>query len=208
MFLDVVILFNDSFFEVFGQVGADFRCGAFCGYLGDVVFDHELDEFLEGGFVGVPLQLGFRLGGVAPEVDDVGGAVEVGADADDDVAGFQVASFRFQVSANALDDAHFVEAFALEFEGDAGVFEGEVGEFTDGVLDAGGDDEVVGLVLLKDEPHALDIVLGIAPVTEGVHVTEVEAVLYALSDAGCSEGDLAGDEGLATALTLVVEEDA
>ena len=73
---------------------------------------------------------------------------------------------------------------------------------------AGGDDEVLGLLLLQDEPHALHIVAGIAPVAKAVEVTQVELVLEALGNAGGSKGDLAGDEGLATALALVVEEDA
>ena len=85
--------------------------------------------------------------------------------------------------------------------------EGQCGEFADGMLNTGGDHEVLRLVVLEDEPHTLHIVLGIPPVAEGVEVAEIEAVLLALGDAGGSEGDLAGYEGLATALALVVEED-
>ena len=86
--------------------------------------------------------------------------------------------------------------------------EGELGKLADAVLNARGDDEVLGLAGLEDEPHTLDVVLGVAPVAEGVEVAEVEFVLQALGDAGGGEGDLTGDEGLATALALVVEEDA
>ena len=76
--------------------------------------------------------------------------------------------------------------------------EGELVELADGVLHSGGNDEVLGTVVLQDEPHALYIVLGIAPVAEAVHIAQVEAVLQALADAGGSKGDLAGDEGLTT----------
>ena len=62
--------------------------------------------------------------------------------------------------------------------------------------------------MLQHEPHALDIVTGIAPVAQGTEIPEVELVLLASGDTSSGEGDLAGDEGLATALTLVVEEDA
>ena len=62
--------------------------------------------------------------------------------------------------------------------------------------------------MLEYEPHALDIVLGIAPVAEGVEVAQIEAVLLALCDACGSKSDLAGHEGLTSALRLVVEEDA
>ena len=86
--------------------------------------------------------------------------------------------------------------------------EGELGELADGVLYTGGDDEVLGTVVLQDEPHALYIVAGIAPVAQGVQVAQVETLLQALADAGGGKGDLAGDEGLAPALALVVEQDA
>ena len=86
--------------------------------------------------------------------------------------------------------------------------EGELGELADGVLHAGGDDKVLGTVVLQDEPHALYIVASIAPVAKGVKVAQVEALLQALADAGGGKGDLAGDEGFAPALALVVEQDA
>ena len=88
------------------------------------------------------------------------------------------------------------------------MFESELGELADGVLHTGGNDKVLGTVVLQDEPHTLHIVLGIAPVAEAVHIAQVEAVLQTLTDAGSSKGDLAGDEGLASALALVVEQDA
>ena len=69
------------------------------------------------------------------------------------------------------------------------------------------DDEVLGGVVLQHEPHALDIVTGVAPVAQGAEVPEVELVLLTSGDTSSGEGDLAGDEGFATALTLVVEED-
>jgi len=108
----------------------------------------------------------------------------------------------------SFNNTYFIKTFALEFELYAGVFEGQVGELADTVLHAGGDDEVLGLVVLQDQPHALHIVLGIAPVTEAVQVAQVEAVLQALADAGSGQRDLPRDEGLASALAFVVEEDA
>ena len=69
------------------------------------------------------------------------------------------------------------------------------------------DDEVLGGVVLQHEPHALDIVTGVAPVAQGTEVPEVELVLLSCCDTSSSQSDLTSDEGLATALTLVVEED-
>ena len=54
-----------------------------------------------------------------------------------------------------------------------GVLE-ETEEVADGVVAAGGQDEVVGLVGLQHPPHALDVLRGIAPVADGVEVAHVE----------------------------------
>ena len=81
-------------------------------------------------------------------------------------------------------------------------------KFTDGVLYAGCDHEVFGLVVLQNEPHAFHVVLGVAPVAEAVEVTEVQAVLLALGNAGCGERNLAGHEGFATAFGFVVKKNA
>ena len=150
----------------------------------------------------VPSEFGLGFGRVAPEVDNVSRAVEVFGD------GNYGAADKIGVSGagNGDDDTLFVDAFAFPAELNAGVVKGQCGEFADGVLDAGGDYEVLRLVVLEYEPHTLHIVLGVAPVTEGVEVAEIEAVLLALGDTCCCEGDLAGHEGLATALALVVEE--
>jgi len=48
----------------------------------------------------------------------------------------------------------------------------------------------------------------VAPVAQGVEVAQIQAALQALGDVGQAAGDLAGDEGLAAARALVVEEDA
>lgn len=75
-------------------------------------------------------------------------------------------------------------------------------------LNAGRDNEVFGLVVLQNEPHAFHVVLGVAPVAEAVEVAEEQAVLLALGDTGGGERDLAGHECFAAAFRFVVEEDA
>lgn len=76
------------------------------------------------------------------------------------------------------------------------------------MLHAGGNDEILGLLVLQNQPHALDVILRIAPVAQRGEVSEVELVLLALGDTGRREGNLARHEGLAAALRLVVEQDA
>lgn len=74
------------------------------------------------------------------------------------------------------------------------------------MLHAGGNDEILGLLVLQNQPHALDVILRVAPVAQRGEVTEVELVLLALGYTGRREGDLARHEGLAAALRLVVEQ--
>ena len=74
------------------------------------------------------------------------------------------------------------------------------------MLHAGGDDEVLGLVVLQNEPHAFHVVLGISPVAQRVEVAEEQLLLLALLDACGGQRYLTRHEGLATALALVIEE--
>ena len=168
------------------------------------MLDHQLDELLEGGGLRIPAEFGLGFGRVAPEVHYIGRAVEVFGDSDYGAAD----KVGVGGAGNGDDDTLLVDTLTFPAELDAGVVEGQGCEFADGVLNAGCNHEVLRLVVLEYEPHTLHIVLGIAPVAEGVEVAEVEAVLLALGDASGGESDLAGHEGLATALALVVEEDA
>ena len=156
---------------------------------------HQLHELLEGGFLGVPAQFRAGLGRIAPEVHHVRGPVEIRA-------------HLHQHAAGGLVDAFLIGALPHELEFDAGVAEREPAEIAHAVLHAGGDDEVFRLLLLEDEPHALDIILRVAPVAEAGEVAEVQLFLLALRDAGGGQRDLARDERLAAALGFVVEQDA
>ena len=195
-----LILLYNAFFEVLCQISPDLRSGAFGSHFGYIMLNHQLHQLLETGLSGIPAEFGLGFGGIAPEVYDIGGTVEVFTDGDDGLA---------DKSFGTTDDyAFLVKTLAFEAEFDASVAEGQLGELADAVLHTCGDDEVLGTVVLQDKPHTLHIVLGIAPVAQGVEVTQVQAILQTLADTGSSEGDLAGDEGLATALRLVIEKDA
>ena len=126
----------------------------------------------------LPLQHLHRLGRVAQQQVHLGGAEVSRVDRD------------VLVPVQAQQAEHLVE------------------ELADAVGLAGGDDVVVGLVLLEHQPHRLDVVAGEAPVALGVQVAQEQLVLQALLDAGGGAGDLAGDERLAAARALVVEQDA
>ena len=59
---------------------------------------------------------------------------------------------------------------------DTDLAERQAHELLDAVCLAGGDDVVVGLVLLQHQPHRLHVVAGIAPVALGVEVAEHDLV--------------------------------
>ena len=68
--------------------------GALYGNLGHVGVDHEVDELFECCLSGgIPAEALAGLGWIAPEVDDVGGAVEVVRYLDNDLAGLDVDAF-------------------------------------------------------------------------------------------------------------------
>ena len=120
----------------------------------------------------------FGFGGVADEEVDFGGAFVAGV------------------------------VFDVFFPIEADVGEGVFDIFLHGVGFVGGDDIVVGLILLEHEPHGFDVFGGVSPVTLGIEVAEVEVFLAAEFDGGDGAGDFAGDESFAAAGGFVVEEDA
>lgn len=97
----------------------------------------------------------------------------------------------------------------------------------DGVGFASSKDEVLRSILLKHHPHTLDVVTSylksqnqslfgayddqrptVSPITSGIEVTEVEAMLFAKGNICCSPGDLTSDEGPSSSGAFVVEQDA
>ena len=160
-----------------------------------IMFYHDLNKLLEAGGLWVPSKFVLGFCRVTPQVNNVCWTIE-----------------RLGYCNNNLSCSYIntllVDAFPFPTELDAGMMESEGGELTYGMLHACGDDEVFRGVVLEDEPHAFYIILGIAPVAKRIEVAEIEAVLFALSDTGSSKGDLAGDEGLASAFGLMIEEDA
>ncbi len=165
------------------------------GNLSHVAIDHNFHELFKRSLLRVPAEFGLGLGRVAPEVHHVGRAVEIFGHGHDNFAVCDV-------------DSLLVHAFAFPAEFDACMVEGKRREFTDGVLHAGRNHEVFGLIVLQNEPHAFHVILGITPIAEAVEVAEVQAVLLALGDAGGSQRNLAGHESFAAAFGFMVEQNA
>ena len=88
------------------------------------------------------------------------------------------------------------------------VFERQLQKFLYGMVFAGGDHVILGLVLLQHHPHRADVIAGEAPVAFGVQVAHMQFLHQAELDLRDAVADLARDEFLAASWTLVVEEDA
>jgi len=74
--------------------------------------------------------------------------------------------------AGGFFDAGLVDAFALEFQSHPGASEAQAYEFADGVSFVGSANIIVGVVLLEDGPHGVDVFRRIAPVAFGVEVSD------------------------------------
>ena len=72
----------------------------------------------------------------------------------------------------------------------------------------GGQDVIIGNIVLKHQIHTLDIVTSMSPITFGINVTKVKAFVKSLTNPRHSNGNLPGDKGGSTTGRLVVEKNA
>ncbi len=111
--------------------------------------------------------------------------------------------------AQRLDRAHkawILLDVVLPFELDDS--EGGFNNFLDGVELAGSEDVIIRLALLEREPHAADIIAGMAPIAFGGGVAEQQFLFAAQFDGGGGAADFAGDEIFAAARRFVIIHDA
>ncbi len=106
------------------------------------------------------------------------------------------------------DNPFLFHAFPFKAQFDSQLCRRHFDELTHGVLHAGRDHEIFRRLLLQHHPLHLDVVFGMAPVTQGIHVAEEQAGLQPLSDIGNRAGDFAGHEGFATTRRFMVEQNA
>ncbi len=101
-----------------------------------------------------------------------------------------------------------VHALAFPADGDAGFGKGALHEFAHRVGFAGREHVIITLCLLKDAPHALNIIARMPPVPLRIEIAEIEHILQAVMDGGYGARDLARHEGFTTQGAFVIEEDA
>src|ERR1700692_2821561 len=155
---------------------------------------HLLDELGEAR-LRLPAELLTRLAGVTDQKIDSGGPEIYPIDAHHGLAGFCV-------------DAGLVDALAAPFDSAANFRERQFDKLAHRAGLARRQHEIVGLIRLQDHVHALDIILGMAPVAFGLEISEIERVFETGLDAGDTARDLARHKGLSADRAFMIEQDA
>src|SRR5262245_26610882 len=127
-----------------------------------------------------PAEFGTSLGGVAKENIDLGRSE------------LTLLDFAEHAPANSVDRL-LGAPLSRPSDPMSGPFEGALHELAHRIGFSGRQNEVVGLILLQDHPHALSIIACVAPVTLGVEVAEIEPVLHAEMDCCDRPADFARD---------------
>jgi len=125
----------------------------------EVSLDHLLDETREIDLT-LPAKKPFSFSRITEEKVDFGGTEVLGINLDDDVSSLHIDTLLFDTFTPPLDLY-------------SKLGEGSLYEFADRVSFAGCQYEVLGGRLLKHEPHALNVVLSMSPITLSIQVTEV-----------------------------------
>ena len=133
---------------------------------------HNLHQVRERRFRWVPAEQSFSLSRITKKLVNFGRAEVLRV------------NFHQRLSCFCVDTL-FVHAFAFPAQLDAGLLERQCAEFAHSMVFASCDDEILRLVVLKNQPHAFNVVLSVSPVSERVEVAKVKLVLKSLSDAGC-----------------------
>ncbi|RUS30879.1 hypothetical protein BC938DRAFT_478823 [Jimgerdemannia flammicorona] len=149
----------------------------------DIGDDHLSDKLVKRDLL-LPAKLGLSLGRVAEQEVDLSGAEILLVDTDTDFA-------RLSVLAHLVHTLALPDDLATRY-GKRLLYEGP-----HRVRLSRRQHEVLRLVLLEHQPHPLDVVARMAPVTLRVKVTQIETFLAVEVDVGDGAGDLARDKGAA-----------
>src|SRR5262249_60383938 len=81
-------------------------------------------------------------------------------------------------------------------------------EFTHRMRLASCQDVIIGLRLLQNLPHSLDVIPRMPPVALGIKITEKERLLSTELDRRDGTADFPRDEGLSSGRTLMIEQNS
>mmetsp|Transcript_35635 Transcript_35635/g.55613 ORF Transcript_35635/g.55613 Transcript_35635/m.55613 type:complete len:228 (-) Transcript_35635:599-1282(-) len=155
--------------------------------------NHVCDQLIQSN-LGLPSQQFLSLGGVRLQKVDFGGAVISGINPDDDLAGLLV-----------LTDLLVSLSFPNQLNSLLG--KSQHHKLSHGILNSCTDNEIIWLILLQHQPHGLNIFLSMSPISPGIQITHVQAVLSTSGDSHHTSGDLSGHKGGTSPGALVIEQD-
>ena len=138
-------LISQPFFQIFLQITFDALLpptATFCMSC----FGHDPHQFFKRSFGRVPAQLGSCLGGISPQVYHVYRTVEIGETSHQHLAG--ALSMPFSSMPSPVISSS-MPAYS----------ERQLRNSRNGMLFAGGNDKILQLLVLQDQPHALHIIL-------------------------------------------------
>ncbi len=105
-------------------------------------------------------------------------------------------------------DAFLIHALAFKAQFNPQLSGGHFHKLAHGILHAGGNHEIFRLVLLQHHPLHPDVIFGMPPVTQRIHIAQVQARLQPLRDVGDRTRNFARDKGFAAARRFVVKQNA
>ena len=120
------------------------------------------------------------------------------------------------VARNLLQPAHvhsgngagFVHTLALPAQANTQLCGCRIDKIAHRKLTAGGDNKVIRLLLLQHKPLHFNVILGMTPVTFGIHIAQEQTILKAKHHTRHGAGDLAGHKGFTTDGRFVVKQNA
>src|SRR5262245_46583709 len=104
-------------------------------------------------------------------------------------------------------DAALGLALALPLNLPAGVGKGLFYELSHRMGLACGENIVIRLRLLKNKPHAFDVIACVAPIAPGVEISKIKLFLVTVFDRRDCASDLARHKGFAAGWSFMIEED-
>ncbi len=105
-------------------------------------------------------------------------------------------------------NAFFIHALTFKTQLNTELGSGHFHKLTDGILHASGDHEIFRLFLLQHHPLHPDVVFGMSPVTQRIHVAKVQTGLQSLGNVGNCASNFACDEGFAATRRFMVKQNA
>lgn len=97
--------------------------------------------------------------------------------------------------------------FALPLDIDIDMLESLLDKLTHGMHLTSGQDKIIWLLSLQHQPHSLDIVSGMTPISHRIQITQVQTILFAQRDGCHSATNLSSHKGLTSARRFMIEKD-